>query len=133
MKLPLQYGRFSTLKRLAVYIGSLNAATRQEQWTELGGVAALIDGSKGIAPLRITAEVSATQASHVRIRVPPTEAGKAITRAITGTEDAGTGNVSVAHGPDCAPERTVECEDRLGDGREYRDPVRLQAELQVSR
>jgi hypothetical protein len=77
MKLPLQKGRFSTLKRLAVYIGSLNAATRQEHWTELGGVAALIDGSKGIAPLRITAEVSATQASHVRIRVPPTEAGKA--------------------------------------------------------
>ena len=76
MKLPLTKGRFGALKKLLVYVGSVDRTTNVEQWSELSGVPGLIDRASGATHLDLPFDVSATQASHVRIRVLPTPAGK---------------------------------------------------------
>ena len=76
MKLPLTKGRFGALKKLLVYVGSVHHSTNVEQWSELSGVPSLIDRASGATKLDIPFDVSATQASHIRIRVVPTPAGK---------------------------------------------------------
>ena len=76
MKLPLSKGRFGALKKLLVYVGTLKAATRQESWSELAGVQTQIEQAKGRYAVAMKVELSATQATHVRIRLQPTDAGK---------------------------------------------------------
>ena len=43
MKLPLTKGRFGALKKLLVYVGSVDRTTNVEQWSELSSVPGLID------------------------------------------------------------------------------------------
>ena len=42
MKLPLKSGRYAALKRLLVFVGTI--ADEREQWSQLAGVPAAIEG-----------------------------------------------------------------------------------------
>jgi hypothetical protein len=77
MKLPLKSGKFAALKKLLVYVGSTGGAGRRETWSELAGVSTVIEGAGLNAPIRLAFTTSATQASHVRVRVPPAAVGEA--------------------------------------------------------
>jgi hypothetical protein len=94
MKLPLSKGRFGALKKLLVYVGTLKAATRQESWSELAGVQTQIEQAKGRSAVAMKVELSATQATHVRIRLQPTDAGKEGVWGLT-LDDAEEGDVSI--------------------------------------
>ena len=61
MKLPLTKGRFGALKKLLVYVGSVDRTTNVEQWSELSGVPGLIDRASAaisVAPTACVASVT---------------------------------------------------------------------------
>ena len=74
MKLPLQSGRFAALKKLLVFVGTVLESGR-EQWSQLAGVPAIIEGHNGKYPIDLSVNANLLAATHVRLRVQPTEEG----------------------------------------------------------
>ena len=77
MKLPLKSGRYAALKRLLVFVCTI--ADEREQWSQLAGVPAAIEGHSPAAktPLALNFDVDLLAATHVRLRALPTEEGRA--------------------------------------------------------